>query len=177
MRRMASRDESLWQRAAAFAARAHLHAVRKDGETPYVSHVFRVAMTIRHVFEFDDETMLAAALLHDTIEDTGTDYDEILEAFGAEVADLVALMTKDMRLVESAREEMYDDQLRKGPWQARLLKLADVYDNLSDAVDGKRSLGKMIEKTKRALTLARNDPELKEAREIVEALLKQAETK
>jgi len=171
---MNDNSHQLWQKAVAFAACAHRHAVRKDGMTPYISHVVRVALTIRHVFGFDDETVLAAALLHDTIEDTGTDYDEILEEFGPDVADLVALMTKDMRLVESTREEMYDEQLRKGPWKARLIKLADVYDNLTDAIEGKGSLDKMIEKTERAMALAKDDAALKEARETVEDLLKQA---
>ena len=57
-------------RAAAFAARAHRHQWRKDGQTPYVSHVFRACLTVRHVFGVDDDDVLAAALLHDTIEDT-----------------------------------------------------------------------------------------------------------
>lgn len=172
---MKSGKHELWQKAAAFAACAHRHAVRKDGKTPYVSHVYRVAMTLRHIFDCDDDSILAAALLHDTIEDTNADYDDILKAFGPEVADLVSLLTKDMRLVESAREEMYDDQLRKGPWQARLIKLADVYDNLSDALEGKRSLNKMIEKTERAIELAKGDEQLTQAREIVKALLEHAQ--
>lgn len=171
---MTPHPHELWQKAAAFAARAHRHGVRKDGQTPYISHVVRVALTIRQVFGFEDEAVLAAALLHDTIEDTGTDYDEILEEFGPEVADLVALMTKDMRLVESARERAYDDQLRKGSWKARLIKLADVYDNLTDALQGKASLGTMIDKAERAIGLAKDDARLEAARDIVSGLLKHA---
>ena len=70
--------------AVAFAAWAHRHQVRKDNKTPYVSHVFRVCLTVRHVFGFDDPRMLAAAVLHDTIEDTTTDYDDLIEHFGPE---------------------------------------------------------------------------------------------
>lgn len=127
-------------------------------------------MTVRHVFGCEDDAVLAAALLHDTIEDTGTDYDEILEQFGTQVADLVACMTKDMRLVEHERETSYDAQLARGPWQARLLKLADVYDNLSEASDD-RSRRKMVDKARRALALAAGDAELAEARQAVEALV------
>src|ERR1044072_1672501 len=77
---------------------AHRPQLRKSRETPYVSHVFRVCLVVRHVFGFDDPKMLAAALLHDTIEDTATDCDDIIERFGPEVAAWVAALTKDMRL-------------------------------------------------------------------------------
>ncbi len=88
----------LFQEAAAFAARAHRHQLRKDGRTPYVSHVVRVALTVTQVFWCDDPVVLAAALLHDTIEDTTTDYDDLAERFGKEVADCVAALTKNMTL-------------------------------------------------------------------------------
>jgi guanosine-3',5'-bis(diphosphate) 3'-pyrophosphohydrolase len=126
----------LWQQAAAFAARAHRNQVRKDGVTPYVSHPVRVTMTVALVFGETDEHLLAAALLHDTIEDTATDYDELLETFGSTVADAVAAMSKDMRLIEPKREAAYDEQLANGPWQGRMIKLGDVYDNLMDTYEG-----------------------------------------
>ena len=118
--------------AAAFAARAHRHQVRKDRETPYVSHVVRVCLVVRHVFGFDDPKMLAAALLHDTIEDTSTDCDDIIEQFGDEVAAWVAALTKDMRLPEDPREAEYKQTLAAAPWQVKACKLADIYDNLGD---------------------------------------------
>ena len=79
--------------AAAFAARAHQHQLRKDGRTPYVSHPFRVCLVVRHLFGIDDPRIHAAALLHDTIEDTTTDYDDIVERFGPDVAGWVAAVT------------------------------------------------------------------------------------
>jgi guanosine-3',5'-bis(diphosphate) 3'-pyrophosphohydrolase len=118
--------------AAAFAARAHRHQLRKDQETPYVSHVFRVCLVVRQVFGFDDSTMLATALLHDTIEDTATDCDDIVERFGPVVAGWVATLTKDMRLPHEEREAAYIAALASAPWQVKVCKLADVYDNLSD---------------------------------------------
>jgi guanosine-3',5'-bis(diphosphate) 3'-pyrophosphohydrolase len=118
--------------AAAFAARAHRHQVRKDHETPYVSHVYRVCLVVRQVFGFDDPRMLAAALLHDTIEDTSTDCDDIIEKFGDDVAAWVAALTKDMRLSEEPREAEYKRRLAAAPWQVKACKLADIYDNLGD---------------------------------------------
>ena len=72
--------------AASFAARAHRHQVRKDGQTPYAAHPFRVCLVVQYVFRIDDPKVLTTALLHDTIEDTTTDYDDIAERFGADVA-------------------------------------------------------------------------------------------
>jgi guanosine-3',5'-bis(diphosphate) 3'-pyrophosphohydrolase len=119
--------------AVSFAARAHRHQVRKDGLTPYAAHTFRVCLVLRTVFGIDDPQVLTAALLHDTIEDTPTDFDELAEQFGAEVAGWVAALTKDMRLEESQREEEYRRVLSAAPWPVVVCKLADVYDNLTDS--------------------------------------------
>lgn len=126
-------DAELPFEAAAFAARAHRHQTRKDNATPYASHVFRVCLVTRHVFGFDCPKMLAAALLHDTIEDTSTDADDIIERFGPDVARWVGALTKDMRLSHDAREAAYTDVLRAAEWQVKALKLADLYDNLGDS--------------------------------------------
>ena len=119
--------------AISFAARAHRHQVRKDGQTPYVAHVYRVAMILRHLFGVTDPKVLTAAVLHDTIEDTTTDFDEIAEAFGPDVATWVVALTKDKRLPEAEREEAYGKQLAAGGLPVCLCKLADVYDNLTDS--------------------------------------------
>lgn len=150
-----------WQEAAAFAAEQHRHDVRKDGHTPYVSHVYRVALTVRDLFGCDDGDALAAALLHDTIEDTGTDFDDIEERFGAAVAEIVAALTKNMLLREDEREREYDARLARADWRARLIKLADVYDNLSDfetrAGRDRAMLDRLIRRCERALALAEAD--------------------
>jgi len=119
--------------AIAFAARAHQGQIRKDGATPYVSHVFRVFFTLRQVFGIDDPAAFAAALLHDTIEDTTTDLDDLKNRFGPEVAGWVAILTKDKRLPEDEREKQYCAALAAGPWQVQACKLADIYDNLLDS--------------------------------------------
>ena len=161
-------SKALWQNAAAFAGEAHKHQTRNDGR-PYVSHCFRVAMTASIVFGFDDPEIIAGALLHDTIEDCDVDYDEILEQFGRNVADYVAVMTKDMRLEETIREIEYDKQLAEGPWQGRLIKLADVYDNFSDIQEDKRR--GFVEKVQRILLLTENDAELQGSRQKLQQLV------
>lgn len=157
-----SATRPLWQEAAAFAARAHRHQIRKDAKTPYVSHVFRVAMTVSQVFGCTDEQIIAAALLHDTIEDTTTDFEDLEQRFGREVAETVAALTKNMALPEDQREDEYDTRLAKADWRARLIKLADVYDNFCDVItqpkeQQKEKLADTRDKCRRALKLAAAD--------------------
>jgi guanosine-3',5'-bis(diphosphate) 3'-pyrophosphohydrolase len=119
--------------AVSFAARAHRHQLRKDGTTPYAAHPFRVCLVVRHVFGIDDPKVLTAAVLHDTIEDTTTDYDDLAENFGGDVAAWVAALTKDMRLPDGVKEDTYYHVLAGAPWQVLVCKLADIYDNLGDS--------------------------------------------
>jgi guanosine-3',5'-bis(diphosphate) 3'-pyrophosphohydrolase len=119
--------------AVAFAARAHRYQLRKDGQTPYASHPLRVCLVLRHVFGIDDTKVLTAAVLHDTIEDTTTDNDDLSERFGPDVARWVSALTKDKRQPDAEREQSYAEALAAGGWQVHVCKLADVYDNLLDA--------------------------------------------
>jgi len=120
-------------KAISFAARKHIGQFRKDNETPYISHTFRVAMILSQVFGVKDERILAAAVLHDTIEDTTTDYDDIEKEFGKEIAVWVGMLSKDKRKQEKEREEEYLKVLAQASDEVKLIKLADVYDNSIDA--------------------------------------------
>ncbi len=167
-------------RAASFAARAHAGQVRKDGATPYAAHPSRVAMIVATVFGCDDEVALCAAFLHDVIEDTGADYDDIEEGWGVEVADCVAALTKDMTLPEHVREPSYDRKLADADWRARLVKLADQYDNLSDVPDsyGAEKVATVVTKCERAIALALGDesrhPESARAVQVLRDLIDRA---
>jgi (p)ppGpp synthase/HD superfamily hydrolase len=119
--------------AASFAARAHRHQLRKDGQTPYAAHPFRVCLIVRHVFEIDDPEVLSAALLHDTIEDTPADYDDLEAKFGARIAGWVGALSKDMRLPDAEREAAYIATLAGADPAVKIVKLADVFDNLTDS--------------------------------------------
>lgn len=150
-------DWAVVSRAAAMAAVAHCGQVRHDG-SPYIQHPARVAALL--AWAGGDESLMAAGFLHDVIEDGPVDYDDILEACGEEVADWVALMTKDMRLREDIREIAYVQQLQDGAWQGRALKLADQIDNWqqpSTSAPGK--VDKRREKVEWALRIAAGDTE------------------
>lgn len=111
----------------------HKHQVRRDGVTPYVEHPKAVMAILRDEFKVTDVDTLAAGLLHDTIEDTATDYDEVSERFGNRVADYVSALTKDKRLPEAKREREYFAQLARAPLPVRLCKVADSLHNLRDS--------------------------------------------
>lgn len=143
-----------WMDAAAAAARWHLGQTRRDGRTPYAAHCFRVAMIVRHDFGCEDENALSIALLHDVIEDTPADYDDVLEGFGERVARGVAALTKDMRLPEPEREPRYDRQIEESDWRPKIVKLADTIDNL---LDSEKPTGKSLEKCRRAIEIAEKD--------------------
>ena len=121
-------------RAAGFAARKHQGQTRADNRTPYFSHVARVTLILSHVFGVDDEEILTAALLHDTLEDTATDYDEIAALFGKRVADDVVVLTKNVTLPKKDREEDYVQRLSTASESVMIAKMADLYDNLSDRI-------------------------------------------
>lgn len=153
---MTPNTSPVWLKAVSFAARAHQGQLRKDKKTPFAAHPFRVAMVLRDIYNCDDEVAIATALLHDTIEDTRTDFDDLEKRFGIEVADCTAAMTKNMFLREDKREPDYDERLAAAPWQARIVKLADVFDNAKDIPrPGLRK--KALTRCKRALELITKD--------------------
>lgn len=160
--------------AVAFAAWAHRHQLRKDERTPYVSHVFRVCLTVRHLFGISDPDVLAAAVLHDTVEDTTTDFDDVEKHFGAEVASWVRALSKDKRLPEKEREREYKAALAEAPWQVQVCKLADIHDNLTDSVHTLPELqSRTRRRTREYLEALKSGlkPEAKKAFDIIAGLL------
>ena len=80
-----------------------------------------------------DEDIVCAAWLHDTIEDTDTDFDAIKDRFGKNVAKIVVSVTKDNRLVKKQREAKYEKDLKSANIEAKLVKIADILANVNDA--------------------------------------------
>jgi GTP diphosphokinase / guanosine-3',5'-bis(diphosphate) 3'-diphosphatase len=145
-------DRPVLERAFAFAARAHDGQLRRSGE-PFIEHPFAVARILAEL-HLDEET-LAAALLHDVVEDTGTDADQLKAEFGDEVAKLVDGVTKLTRIQFQSREQAEAENYRKmivamaqDP-RVILIKLADRLHNMRTI----EYLGKQkqIQKAKEAL--------------------------
>tara|TARA_B110001454_G_scaffold202617_1_gene209851 strand:- start:1442 stop:1846 length:405 start_codon:yes stop_codon:yes gene_type:complete len=86
-----------------------------------------------------DEEIICAAWLHDTIEDTDTDYDSIKDRFGKNVAEIVVSVTKDNRLPKKQREIKYQKDLKASSAKAKLVKIADILANVNDAPNAGRN--------------------------------------
>ena len=86
---------TLFEEAAVFAVQAHSGMRRKKEEIPYILHPLEVATIVSSMTS--DERVLAAAVLHDTVEDTSTTIEEITQKFGKRVADLVSSETENKR--------------------------------------------------------------------------------
>ena len=90
-----------------FAADKHRDQRRKGVEaSPYINHPIQVAELIARVGDVDDVTVLIAAVLHDTVEDTETTFEELEEVFGPKVRDLVAEVTDDKSLPKAKRKKL-----------------------------------------------------------------------
>lgn len=79
-----------------------------------------------------DPTVLQAALLHDTVEDTDTTFEEIAEHFGTKVRDIVVEVTDDKSLPRAERKQLQIKNASSSTFEAKLVKLADKLYNLRD---------------------------------------------
>lgn len=122
-------------RAAAFAADRHRLQRRKDADaSPYINHPLALADILAREGGIEDATVIAAALLHDTVEDTETTIEEIEAAFGGRVAAIVAEVTDDKSLPKEERKRLQVAKARGKSPGAQLVKLADKISNLRDLV-------------------------------------------
>ncbi|MEW5771918.1 MAG: bifunctional (p)ppGpp synthetase/guanosine-3',5'-bis(diphosphate) 3'-pyrophosphohydrolase [Thermodesulfobacteriota bacterium] len=129
------KELDLIRKAYVFSAAAHAGQVRLSGE-PYLMHPLEVAHTLA-IMRLDGAT-IAAGLLHDTVEDTGTGVEEIDAQFGEEVADIVDGVTKisRMQMTFDSKEEAQAENIRKmilamsEDIRVLMVKLADRLHNM-----------------------------------------------
>ena len=122
-------------RAAAFAAAKHRNQRRKDEEaSPYINHPVQVAHILVQE-NIEDPEVLAAALLHDTIEDTNTSLEELEIVFGYEIAGVVNECTDNKKLNKLERKQAQIDHAAHISHKAKLVKLADKIANVNDIND------------------------------------------
>lgn len=132
---MQETNDSLLERARQFATAAHerVGQLRKYTGQPYAEHLRRVADIVSAVS--GDAEMLAAAWLHDVVEDTPTTIEEIERQFGTGVRDLVEALTDISRPHDGnrgARKALDRAHLAQASARAQTVKLADLIDNCQD---------------------------------------------
>lgn len=136
---MATLYTSLLGGAFQYAAWAHRNQLRKGSQQPYISHPMMVALLVQRA-GFDEETV-AAAVLHDVVEDTDTTLEQIATKFGPRVAALVDLLS-EKKLDASGRPRSWElrklekfETIRAAPVEAKALALADKLHNLHSVLE------------------------------------------
>ena len=141
--------ESLAQTALVFATAAHaaVGQMRKYTDDPYIVHPIRVATTVAK-FGGTDE-MIAAAYLHDVVEDTGVSIVDIQDMFGPAVALIVDGLT-DVSVPEdgnrAVRKAMDRQHSADATYEAQFVKCADIIDNAHDIGDNDPSFNLVYRK-------------------------------
>lgn len=126
--------DQLIMQAARFARFAHFGQTRRYTGTPYIYHPMRVAGRVTYMTTAAPE-LVAAAWLHDVVEDCGKTVDELQEIFGIEVASLVAELTNPSKGMKASRHQRkLVDRLHIATISpnAKLIKLIDRIDNLRE---------------------------------------------
>jgi (p)ppGpp synthase/HD superfamily hydrolase len=152
-------------RALAFAKAAHesIDQRRKYTGQPYIVHPMAVAEIVRSVLH--TPVMIAAAYLHDVVEDTPVTMAQVRAEFSDEVGDLVDWLTAVSRPEDGnrrVRKEMDRQHLAKAPAEAQTIKLADLIDNTLTIREHDSSFWKVYRREKMALleVLSRGDQTL-----------------
>jgi len=114
-----------------FASAKHRDQRRKDSEaSPYINHPIQVAELIARVGNVSDLATLQAAILHDTVEDTETTFEEIEDRFGNEVVGLVKEVTDDKGLRNEKRKRLQVEHAPNLSPKAKHIKIADKISNI-----------------------------------------------
>ena len=123
------------EKALVFARVKHGGQVRRVTNVPYVTHPIRVSHLVsRYKVSKHQEDLQAAALLHDTLEDTNTTVEEIAREFGGMVVSLVVELTSDQQQVASMGKTSYLRKKLLGMSSyALVIKLCDRLDNVTDS--------------------------------------------
>lgn len=115
-----------------FAATQHSGQRRKNKEqSPYINHPIEVCYLLCETGVADINT-LVAAVLHDTIEDTATNYNDLVDIFGQKVADIVKECSDDKSLPKVERKKLQIEHAKEVSPEAKQVKMADKYSNLKD---------------------------------------------
>ena len=125
-------SEMLLHKAIEFAAVKHRNQLRKQSDTPYIVHPAEVMLFLTE--SGCDYDCIAAGILHDTLEDTETTYEELVAQFGVKIADLVASESEDKSKTWRERKQATVDRLKTASVEVKMICLADKLSNLQSMV-------------------------------------------
>ena len=128
-------DNKIIIEAVYFAAMKHKNQRRKDKDvSPYINHPISVARIISKIGGVEDPEVLAAAILHDTIEDTETTPEELETKFGANIRSYVEEVSDDKSLPKEERKLKQIEHAKTISKGAALIKLGDKISNVTDVI-------------------------------------------
>ena len=134
--------ERIIERAAKLAVAAHDGQQRKEGGTPYIVHPIEVALILaRQGF---DETIQAAALVHDVVEDSAMANADVQAALGEEVATLVVPITHDDSLSWEEKKKAYIEAVRSAPEGVKAIATADKIANARSLIANHATRGPAV---------------------------------
>jgi hypothetical protein len=112
-----------------WVSKVHDQQYRKGTDIPYISHVYGVASLLMR-YENSKASVIKAALLHDTVEDTDITLEDLKEKFGEAVASYVGLLSEDKSKSWEERKQFAINHLKKLPKEVKWIKLADKINSL-----------------------------------------------
>ena len=124
-------DTQTYISALSLAAHFHRNQTRKSDGTPYINHPIRVSNLIANVGGITDVKVLIGAILHDVVEDTDGTIEDI-EKIDMEIAQYVREVSDNKSLPKCERKKLQIVHAANASYGAKLIKLADKLDNLSD---------------------------------------------
>ena len=131
-----SEDLPLILKALEFASLKHHDQRRKDqNASPYINHPIALASVLCREGGVTDPVVQAAAILHDTLEDTQTTPAELRAEFGEKIAGIVEEVTDDKNLPKAERKRLQIEHAAAISREAKLVKLADKICNVRDVAD------------------------------------------
>lgn len=131
------------EKAIKLASVLHRNQVRKKDGTPYISHLFSVAWILSNYT--DDENIIVAGILHDTIEDTEYTPEQLENDFGEKIKNIVLGVTEDGNIKDwLERKKDYLEKMRKDSFESLMVAAADKLHNLMSVAINLNTYGKGI---------------------------------
>ena len=158
-----------------FATKKHAGQFRADGVTPYIQHPIKVAeLVVKYKKSRNIDQIVAAALLHDVLEDTYTSYQELKDCFGEMIASMVMEVTTAsyMPVLVGKSNYLKHKMLDMSPY-ALVIKLADRLSNLMDCKSlTKEKIEKLIVDTEEIISFLEQNRNLTSAQKDIIAEMK-----
>ena len=159
-----------------FATKKHAGQFRGDGVTPYIQHPIKVAeLVVKYKKSRNIDQIVAAALLHDVLEDTYTSYRELKDSFGEMIASMVMEVTTAsyMPVLVGKSNYLKHKMLDMSPY-ALVIKLADRLANLYDVCNlSKEKQEKIVVDTKEIVVFLEENRKLTQAQQDIISAIKQ----